>query len=350
MKNILVTGAAGFIGSNFVHHILDWHNVVCYDILMYAGSIVNLQDVREHPNYAFVHGDICDNAKLLSTLKQYNIDTVVHFAAESHVDRSILNPEHFVQNNIVGTHTLLEVCKSYWLDHGTNNPRFIYISTDEVFGDLQPDERGWTEESCHWPRTPYSATKSAGDAIVMSYFYTYNFPAITINAGNNYGPRQFPEKFVPMMIVNALNDKQLTLHGDGSHIRDWLYVGDMCDAVYELLLHGVIGEKYNVAGNIQITNRELLLQLCQILDTRHPNAYPFSDTIVYVDDRPNNDQRYDLNTDKIYSHIGWKPKMSLLDGLEKTVDWYLSNPDWIKEITYYMNTRNWKDWKSYRKF
>jgi len=353
MKNILVTGAAGFIGSNFVWYTLNNYentNIISYDILMYAGSLSNLRRVHTHPNHTFIHGDINDKTKVLSILEQFNIDTIVHFAAESHVDRSILNPEHFIQNNVVGTHTLLSACKSYWLDHQVDNPLFIHISTDEVFGDLQPDEIGWTEESCHWPRTPYSASKSASDAVVMSYFHTYNFPAITINAGNNYGPQQFPEKFVPMMIVNALEGKQLTLHGDGSHIRDWLYVEDMCKAVWSLILHGVIGEKYNVAGNIQITNQVILEQLCSILDTNCPKDYPYRDTITYIPDRPNNDQRYELNIDKIFNHVGWKPTTPLWEGLEQTVRWYLDNPEWLSEISQYMNSRNWKDWKDYRKF
>jgi len=340
MKNILVTGGAGFIGSNFVHYILGIQpevNVVNLDLLTYAGSLENLQVLSDDDRYSFVQGDICDRGMVDGLLREHQIDTIVHFAAESHVDRSILGPEQFVQTNIFGTFNLLEAAKKYWLEETDlwgGEARFHHISTDEVYGTLAPDDPPFRETTPYQPNSPYAASKAASDHLVRSYVHTYGFPATITNCSNNYGPRQFPEKLIPLMILNALEGKALPIYGDGQQIRDWLYVDDHCEAIWQILQKGKLGEVYNVGGDNQPTNLEIVNSICEILDQRRPDSafVPHNQLIQFVVDRPGHDRRYAMDIDKIKAELGWQPRQSLASGLEKTIDWYLDNPEWIAAI------------------
>lgn len=336
MKNMLVTGGAGFIGSNFIHYVLSQNSeikIVNLDALTYAGNLENLTDLPNESNYKFVEGDI-RNAELVNELFQaYDFDTVVHFAAESHVDRSILGPTAFIETNVLGTLVLLEAAKKHW-GSDFEGKRFHHISTDEVFGSLAPTDPPFSEDTAYDPRSPYSASKASSDHIVRAYWYTYKLPVLITNCTNNYGPNQYPEKLIPVIITNCLEGKPIPVYGDGKQIRDWLYVEDHCDAIFRVLLNGRMGETYCIGGNNQPTNLEIIHQICEILDTKVAQSphVPHKDLIEYVKDRPGHDRRYDIDISKIAAELGWQPKVGLADGLEKTVEWYLSNIDWVNTI------------------
>lgn len=340
MKKILVTGGAGFIGSNFIHHILSQRqnvHMTNFDALTYSGNLENLKAFRDSDQYHFIRGDICNAEGVDCLFQQYQFDAVVHFAAESHVDRSIQNPMQFIQTNIVGTANLLRGSLAYWerLDKKTKAGfRFLHISTDEVFGSLTKEEPPFSECTPYAPNSPYAASKAASDLLVRSYFQTYQFPAIITNCSNNYGPYQFPEKLIPLVILNAVNGKPLPIYGDGQQIRDWLYVRDHCQALELVLEKGIIGETYNIGGNNQPTNLEIVTQICAILDELLPDSSfrPHAQLIRFVADRPGHDRRYAMNIGKIQRELGWQPQENLETGLRKTVKWYLENPDWVLNI------------------
>ena len=340
MHNVLITGGAGFIGSNFVRYLLRSDakvRVTNLDALTYSGSLENLKELPNPDHYTFVKGDICDGDLVRRLLCERAIDTIVHFAAESHVDRSILVPEQFVQTNIVGTFRLLEAAHQVWLQDGSiakDKFRFHHISTDEVFGSLAPDEPAWDEESGYAPHSPYAASKAASDHLVRAYGHTYGLPYTLTNCSNNYGPYQFPEKLIPLIILNALEGKSLPIYGDGKQIRDWLYVEDHCEAIWLVLRHGRSGESYNIGGNCQPTNLEIVNALCDILDELKPGSpfKPHAGLKKYVTDRPGHDRRYAMNIEKIRLELGWKPSHDLREGLLKTVRWYLEHANWIETI------------------
>jgi dTDP-glucose 4,6-dehydratase len=340
MKNILVTGGAGFIGSNFIQHLLAQRDdllVTNYDALTYSGNLDNLKSVQDSERYRFIRGDICNPDGVNCLFQQYHFDTVVHFAAESHVDRSIKNPMQFIQTNIVGTANLLQAASAYWdkLEaHAKSTFRFLHISTDEVFGSLEKDEPAFSESTPFAPNSPYAASKASSDLLVRSYFQTYNFPAIITNCSNNYGPYQFPEKLIPLMILNAINGKPLPIYGDGQQIRDWLYVEDHCRALVDVLEKGSTGQTYNIGGGNQPTNLEIVKAICTILDELRPaeDEQPHENLIQYVTDRPGHDRRYAMNTAKIQTELGWQPQENLQSGLRMTVIWYLENMEWVQKI------------------
>ena len=344
---ILVTGGAGFIGSNF---ILDWlagetTPVVNLDKLTYAGNAGNLAAVAADARYRFVHGDINDRALLDRLLREHQPRAIVHFAAESHVDRSIHGPADFVQTNVVGTFTLLEATRT-WLatlsEAERASFRFLHVSTDEVYGSLAADSVPATETFAYAPSSPYSASKAASDHLVRAYFCTYQFPALITNCSNNYGPRQFPEKLIPLVMLNALNGKPLPVYGDGLNIRDWLYVGDHCSALRAVLARGRIGETYNVGGNSEKTNLEVVKTLCNIVDELRPAASPRASLLNFVKDRPGHDRRYALDAGKLARELGWEPQEKFESGMRKTVSWYLDNPQWVEEVVS-GGYRNWLD-------
>jgi dTDP-glucose 4,6-dehydratase len=349
MKKILVTGGAGFIGSNFVRFILKEDceiEVVNLDALTYAGSLENLQDLPDPERHEFIHGDICNRTLVDDLLNRYSVDTVVHFAAETHVDRSILGPEQFIQTNIVGTYTLLEAVKDYWLVKEAlpvEDVRFHHISTDEVYGTLEPNDPPFTEKTPYAPSSPYSASKASSDHLVRSYGHTYGLPATITNCSNNYGPYQFPEKLIPLMILNAMGGYPLPIYGDGKQIRDWLFVEDHCDAILTVLTSGTPGETYNVGGDNQPTNLTVVNTLCEIMDECLPeSAYvPHEELIRYVTDRPGHDRRYAMGIKKIKYELGWQPQQSLETGLLKTVEWYLNNPGWIEAVKEQTKYQDW---------
>jgi len=354
MKNVLVTGGAGFIGSNFVRYLLDVEpqvQVTNLDILTYAGSLENLKDLPDPVRHTFVQGDICDRALVDSLLRQYRIDTIVHFAAETHVDRSILGPGQFVQTNVVGTFTLLEAARQFWLVEkslGETPTRFHHISTDEVFGTLAPGEPAWTETIPYAPNSPYAASKASSDHFVRAYHHTYGMNCTITNCSNNYGPNQFPEKLIPLMILNALEGRSLPVYGDGKQIRDWLYVEDHCSAIHLVLTRGKTGETYNVGGNAQPFNIEIVQQICSLLDEAQPETAPHASLIKYVADRPGHDRRYAIDITKIHTELGWQPRHSLGQGLQSTVEWYVSHPEWIQAIRQQADYQMWMD-KNYTK-
>ncbi len=333
---ILVTGGAGFIGSNFVRHLLSNEpaiRVINLDLLTYAGSKSNLQNLPHEDNHIFIHADIRDQETVHEIFNRFSIDTVVHFAAESHVDRSILGPAAFVETNIVGTFVLLEEAKLHWMGD-MEGKRFHHVSTDEVFGSLSPQSAAFTETTPYDPRSPYSASKASSDHLVRAYFHTYHLPITITNCSNNYGPYQYPEKLIPVIITNCLEGKPIPVYGDGKQIRDWLYVIDHCIAIHQVLSKGRIGETYNIGGNNQPTNLEIILQICEILDERLPESphRPHKNLINFVKDRPGHDRRYDMDISKVSSELGWQPLESLHTGLQKTIEWYLTNQDWVKHI------------------
>jgi dTDP-glucose 4,6-dehydratase len=338
MKNLLVTGGAGFIGSNFIYYLIRHETgvkVVNLDALTYAGRLANLKDVQEDASYAFIHGDIRDQDLVGRVISQENIDTIVHFAAESHVDRSILGPDAFVQTNILGTFSLLEAVRKGWnKPYDAAQVRFHHVSTDEVFGALKPGEAAWTEETPYAPNSPYAASKAASDHLVRAYGHTYGLPCTITNCSNNYGPRQFPEKLLPLMILNAVQGKSLPVYGDGGQIRDWLFVEDHCEAIHSVLRKGRPGETYNIGGGNQPTNLEVVKSLCQVLDRLLPDSpyRPHAHLIQFVADRPGHDRRYDMDSTKIRRELGWEPRTVLADGLEMTTCWYLDNADWVRDI------------------
>jgi dTDP-glucose 4,6-dehydratase len=349
MQNVLVTGGAGFIGSNFVRYLLNTESgarVINLDALTYAGSQENLKELPAPERHIFVQGNICDQDLVPKLLRQYQIDTIVHFAAETHVDRSILGPGQFVETNILGTFTLLEAARNYWLNEKTfprDSVRFHHISTDEVYGSLREDEPAWREETPYAPNSPYAASKASSDHLVRSYGHTYGLPFSLTNCSNNYGPYQFPEKLIPLMILNALDSKQLPVYGDGQQIRDWLHVQDHCEAIHLVLTKGTNGSTYNIGGNNQPANLVIIETICDILDEYKPleNGDSYHELIHYVKDRPGHDRRYAMDAGKIGRELGWRPLHSLTEGLRNTVEWYLSHPDWVAAIRKQQEYQNW---------
>lgn len=337
---ILVTGGAGFIGSNFV---LEWLTtgkgpVVNLDKLTYAGNHENLVIVEKNPAYTFVHGDICDAALVTSLLEKHKPRAVVHFAAESHVDRSILGPDAFLRTNIDGTFILLQAARSYFgslMGEERESFRFLHVSTDEVYGTLEPEDPAFHEETPYAPNSPYAASKAASDHLVRAWVHTYGLPAMITNCSNNYGPYQFPEKLIPLMIANARAGKPLPVYGDGQQVRDWLYVVDHCRALMAVLEHGRIGETYNVGGGNQCSNLEVVTTLCALLDELLPESplKPHKQLITYVADRPGHDRRYAIDARKLEGELGWKAKESFETGIRKTVEWYLANTAWVENVT-----------------
>ncbi len=347
LQSFLVTGGAGFIGSNFVRFILKelkTARIVNLDLLTYAGNIQNLKGVVEGERYNFVKGDINDTRLVTSLLRKQHVDTVVNFAAETHVDRSILAPSSFVSNNVNGTFNLLEAVREYWSSNQEiQDPKFLHISTDEVFGSLEPEDPPFTEQTAYSPRSPYAATKAAGDHLVRAYFHTYKFPALIVNCSNNYGPYQYPEKLIPLALMNAVEGRRIPIYGDGTQIRDWLYVDDHCRALIHVLKHGQLGNSYNIGGNVQVTNLSVVKRICGILDSRIPNSpfRPHSSLIEFITDRPGHDSRYAMDITKISEELGWRPKEKFEDGLLKTITWYLENQEWMTSVS---RTRNYKAW------
>ncbi|MEZ0396485.1 MAG: dTDP-glucose 4,6-dehydratase [Anaerolineales bacterium] len=350
MHRVLVTGGAGFIGSNFVRYLLQTEpavRIVNLDALTYAGSLENLRGLPDDSRHTFVHGDICDAALVERLLAEHQIDTLVHFAAESHVDRSILGPAPFVQTNVVGTFTLLEAARTVWKGDFAGK-RFHHVSTDEVFGSLRPEDPPFSETTPYEPRSPYSASKAASDHLVRAYFHTYGLPVTLTNCSNNYGPYQFPEKLIPLMILNALEGKPLPLYGDGQQIRDWLYVEDHCEAIRLVLLRGRTGETYNIGGGNQPCNLDIVRQICALLDEFHPAGRPHARLMTHVPDRPGHDRRYAMDTRKIQAELGWRPRHDLTSGLRATVEWYLAHPDWVQAIRQQNDYQTWLQ-KNYSK-
>lgn len=351
MKNILVTGGAGFIGSNFIHHLLKNEKdlrVFNYDALTYAGNLASLADIADDPRYRFIQGNICDADSVDAAIRSNQIDTIVHFAAESHVDRSILGPRQFIETNVMGTFTLLDVVRKYWLvEEGQTKERvrFHHVSTDEVFGSLKPGEPAWTEETPYAPNSPYAASKAASDHLVRSYGHTYGLPYTITNCSNNYGPYQFPEKLIPLIILNAMEGKPLPVYGDGQQVRDWLHVEDHCEAIHLVLAKGGAGSTYNIGGENQPANLAIVETICDILDEIDPNPAhrPHRELIQFVKDRPGHDRRYDMDTTKISSELGWHPRHTLQQGLLDTVHWYLSHPEWVEAIRKQLDYQGWLD-------
>ncbi len=336
---ILVTGGAGFIGSNFV---LDWlaarrEPVVNLDKLTYAGNRENLESVAGDPRHVFVQGDIGDQELVGKLLAQHKPWSVVNFAAESHVDRSIHGPDAFVQTNIVGTFRLLEAVRAHWGNLPESEKsvfRFLHVSTDEVYGSLGPGEPAFTESHAYEPNSPYSASKAASDHLVRAYHHTYGLPVLTTNCSNNYGPFHFPEKLIPLMIVNALSGKPLPVYGDGQQIRDWLYVGDHCSAIARVLERGKVGETYNVGGWNEMPNINIVQTICGLLDELRPRSdgRSYAEQITYAKDRPGHDRRYAIDARKIERELGWRPVETFETGIRKTVNWYLGNPGWVENV------------------
>jgi len=347
MKNILVTGGAGFIGSNFVRTLQQKEpQVHIYDLdaLTYSGSLENLRELPDESRHTFIQGSICNSELVNQVLAEQEIDTIVHFAAESHVDRSILGPGQFVQTNIVGTYTLLDAARRIWaeaegLESGAY--RFHHISTDEVFGTLKPGEPAWTEEIPYAPSSPYSASKAAADHLVRSYGHTYQFPFTLTNCSNNYGPNQFPEKLIPLIILNAHEQKPLPVYGDGNQIRDWLHVQDHCEAIYLVLKHAKNGSSYNIGGGNQPTNLSIVHTICDLVDELQPCGSSRRELIQYVKDRPGHDRRYAMDSSKIARELGWKPAHTLESGLRETVEWYLGHPEWVSAIREQIEYQSW---------
>jgi dTDP-glucose 4,6-dehydratase len=337
-NSILVTGGCGFIGSNFIldHLKLEEADVINLDKLTYAGNPENLASISSDSRYTFVHGDIADAALVRRTLDRYCPKAVVHFAAESHVDRSIRTPEEFIRTNVQGTFVLLEEAKAFWRqlpDAARNNFRFLHVSTDEVYGSLGPDDPAFTETTPYAPNSPYSASKAASDHLVRAYHHTYGLPVVTTNCSNNYGPYQFPEKLIPLMVHNALTGKPLPVYGDGANVRDWLYVSDHCDAIRAVLQRGRAGETYNIGGNNEMKNIDVVREICRILNELHPSGAPHERLITFVKDRPGHDRRYAMDIRKISGELGWSPKESFSSGLRKTFQWYLANTEWVEHVT-----------------
>ncbi|NYF78208.1 dTDP-glucose 4,6-dehydratase [Granulicella arctica] len=337
---ILVTGGAGFIGSNFV---IEWFAqgggpLVNLDKLTYAGNLENLASIESNPAYTFVRGDICDAELVGRLFEEHHPRAIVHFAAESHVDRSILGPEAFLKTNIDGTFTLLQAARAYYgtlQGEDKSRFRFLHVSTDEVYGTLGPDDPAFHEETPYSPNSPYAASKASSDHLVRAWVHTYGLPAVITNCSNNYGPFQFPEKLIPLMISNALQGKPLPVYGDGQQIRDWLYVRDHCRAIMTVLEKGTIGECYNVGGNNQRANIDVVNALCSLLDELVPDSAnrPHAQLITYVKDRPGHDRRYAIDARKIQRELNWFPEESFETGFRKTVEWYLANAEWVEHVT-----------------
>lgn len=337
---ILVTGGAGFIGSNFV---LNWigngkGRVVNLDLLTYAGNLRNLRPLKGNPDHVFVHGDICGRELVSSLLTRHRPRAIVHFAAESHVDRSILGPEAFLKTNVEGTFVMLTAARAFYETlHGAERERFrfLHVSTDEVYGSLRPDAPAFTESTPFAPNSPYAASKAASDHLVRSWIHTYGLPALITNCSNNYGPLQFPEKLLPLIINNALMGKPLPVYGDGQQVRDWLYVLDHCRAIETVLERGRVGETYNIGGGNQQTNFDVVSTVCDLLDEMAPASSfrPHRQLIHFVEDRPGHDRRYAMDSSKLQRELGWRPQETFTTGLRKTVQWYLDNREWVNEVT-----------------
>ncbi len=336
---ILVTGGAGFIGANFVQDWLSQSDeaVLNLDALTYAGNLANLKNLEQDARHVFVQGDIGDRSQVDALLARYQPRAVVNFAAESHVDRSIHGPAAFIQTNVVGTFNLLESVKAYWSSLPAAEQgafRFLHISTDEVYGSLGPNDLPFRETTPYAPNSPYSASKAASDHLVRAYHHTYGLPALTTNCSNNYGPYQFPEKLIPLVIHNALAGKPLPIYGDGSQVRDWLYVTDHCTAIRRVLQQGRVGETYNIGGCNEKTNLDVVQTLCAILDELHPASpvTPHARLISYVKDRPGHDRRYAIDASKLRDELGWTPSETFETGIRKTVEWYLANQPWVNDV------------------
>ena len=338
-QTIMVTGGCGFIGANFIRLVLtsypQWR-VVNLDKLTYAGNPENLRDLEQNPNYRFVHGDICDRDLVDTLFRDETPDTVVHFAAESHVDRSITGPDAFIQTNIHGTFTLLEAARCSWLANGKTGEgrRFLHVSTDEVFGSLGATGY-FSETTAYDPRSPYSASKAASDHLARAYCHTYGLPVLITNCSNNYGPYQFPEKLIPLMLNNGLHGKPLPVYGDGGNVRDWLYVEDHCEAIVRVLQQGQVGESYNIGGHNEKRNLEIVELLCEMLDAKAgllPSGKPRRSLITFVTDRLGHDRRYAIDAGKIERELGWRPRYTFEQGIERTVDWYLANGTWMAGV------------------
>jgi dTDP-glucose 4,6-dehydratase len=339
MKTWLVTGGAGFIGSSFVlaQRKLGQVRVINLDRLTYAGNPLNLEPLRDDPDHVFFRGNIGDQGLVRQILQEFHPCAVLNFAAESHVDRSIAGPEEFIQTNVVNTFRLLEEVRSYWeglsgLDKAAF--RFLHVSTDEVYGSLQPEDAPFHETSPYAPNSPYSASKAASDHLVRAYFHTYGLPVLTTNCSNNYGPRQFPEKLIPLMILNGINGKPLPVYGDGKNVRDWLYVEDHCEALRLVLERGRLGEVYNIGGDCEKTNIEVVSAVCGILDEFLPDSphVPHSALITFVKDRAGHDRRYAINSAKIKSELNWQRAETFESGIRRTVRWYLEHPEWVESV------------------
>lgn len=341
MENtIVVTGGAGFIGSNFVLHWLATEGtpLANLDKLTYAGNLRNLDSISADQRYKFVHGDIGDRDLVRQLFQRQRPRAIVHFAAESHVDRSIHGPDDFIRTNVNGTFSLLEETRAYWADLSPQERsefRFLHVSTDEVYGSLAANDPAFTEETRYEPNSPYSASKAASDHLVRAYHHTYGLPVLTTNCSNNYGPYQFPEKLIPLIILNACNGKPLPVYGDGQNVRDWLYVSDHCEAIRTVLARGKPGETYNIGGRNEKPNIEVVKTICTILDDLCPRdpVVPHEELITYVKDRPGHDRRYAIDATKIERELGWKPRETFETGLRKTIEWYLRNQEWIREVT-----------------
>jgi dTDP-glucose 4,6-dehydratase len=347
---ILITGGAGFIGSNFAENWLKKNkgNLINLDKLTYAGNLNNLLALKNNTSHIFIKGDICDTQLISDLLEKHKPDRIINFAAESHVDRSIHGPEEFIQTNIIGTFRLLESIKSYWLSMSKDKKekfRFLHVSTDEVYGTLSNNDPAFSEENPYKPNSPYSASKASSDHLVRAYHHTYGMPVLTTNCSNNYGPYQFPEKLIPLIIHNALKLKSLPIYGDGLQIRDWLYVTDHCNAIEAVLKKGRVGEVYNIGGLNEMANIDIVNTLCNILDDLSPihdqsNIKSYKDLITYVKDRPGHDRRYAIDATKIETELGWTPTETFESGIRKTVSWYLNNPQWVEEIV----SGDYKNW------
>lgn len=346
MNTILVTGGSGFIGSNFILKARRerWAKIINFDKLTYAGNPWNLVSLNSDNDYLFVKGDINNQKLVQEILNQYQPDSILHLAAESHVDRSIFSPGKFVETNVLGTISLLEASLDYWQNLSVDKRqsfKFLHVSTDEVYGSLEPDDYPFLETTPYKPNSPYAASKAASDHFVRAYYNTYELPTLCINCSNNYGPRQFPEKLIPLMILNAQEKKELPIYGDGQNIRDWLYVTDHCYAIWQILIRGRIGETYNIGGENELTNLEVVEEICRILDSVRPQAnFSHSDLVTFVKDRPGHDRRYAVNCDKIKQTLGWQPEENFKSGIKKTVDWYLKNSEWIAKV----RSREYQEW------
>jgi dTDP-glucose 4,6-dehydratase len=342
---ILVTGGAGFIGSNF---ILNWlstssEKVLNFDLLTYAGNAQNLASLEGDDRYTLVRGDLCDGELVRELLQTHRPRAIVHFAAESHVDRSITGPSAFIRTNIEGTFQLLEQARAYWDGLNAEDKqqfRFLHVSTDEVYGSLGPDDPAFSEETPYAPNSPYAASKAGSDHLARAWFHTYGMPVLTTNCSNNYGPYQFPEKLIPLMILNALEGKPLPVYGDGQNVRDWLYVTDHCDAIRVVLERGKLGETYNVGGNSERKNIDIVHQICDLLDELRPAAASRRELIRYVTDRPGHDRRYAINASKLRRELGWSPTIQVEQGLRRTVEWYLAHMDWVESV----RTGSYREW------
>ncbi|WP_411687811.1 dTDP-glucose 4,6-dehydratase [Acinetobacter indicus] len=336
---ILVTGGAGFIGSAVIRHIIQNTNnqVLNIDKLTYAGNLESLKEIDQHSNYQFEQVDICDTERITAVIAAFQPDSIMHLAAESHVDRSIDGPAAFIQTNIVGTYTLLEAARKYWMSlqlEAQQNFRFHHISTDEVYGDLEGTTKLFTETTSYAPSSPYSASKASSDHLVRAWYRTYGLPVIVTNCSNNYGPYHFPEKLIPLVILNALDAKPLPVYGNGQQIRDWLFVEDHARALYKVVTEGVVGETYNIGGHNEKQNIEVVTTICNILDELKPQAcgQSYKSLITFVKDRPGHDLRYAIDATKIKNELDWTPAETFETGIRKTVEWYLNNLDWCRRV------------------